>query len=407
MSHKNNSMIQAKLPENEDGRLKALKSYQILDTLSEKELDDLTALASQICETPISLITLIDEKRQWFKSRHGMSTTETPREYAFCAHAILNPNEILEVEDSRQDERFFDNPLVADGNPPVVFYAGVPLVNGEGYSLGTLCVVDNKPKKLNEAQLISLKALANQVVLLFELRRKNIELVKLTKELEAKNEGLTRFSYVVSHDIKSPLSNIESFTSILEDEIDSLSEEGKLCVDYIKSSAIKLKNIVDGLLSYYKQSEILKIPAELIDLNILLKSITDLLKNNQNIDFEFPEKPEHITANKMALEQVFLNIINNAIKYNDKPIPKISISFNEDKDYYNFSVKDNGIGIEAKHLDGIFEIFTTLGIDDRSGNKGTGIGLASVKKIVAELGGKISVESTVNVGTNFLFSINK
>ena len=399
-------MIQAKLPENEVGRLKALKSYEIMDTMSEKVLDDIVALASQICETPISVIGLIDDKRQWFKSQKGLSVTEAPREYTFCSHAILKPNEILEVEDSRQDERFFDNPFVA-GEPPVIFYAGVPLVNSEGYALGTLCVVDSKPKKLNEAQLISLKALANQVVLLFELRRKNIDLVKLTKELEAKNEGLVRFSYVVSHDIKSPLNNIESFTSILEYELDNLSEEGKLCVDYIKSSSIKLKELVNGLLSYYKQSELLKRPTELIDLNILLKSITDLLKSDQNIDFKFPENPVHINANKIALEQVLLNIINNAIKYNDKPIPQISISFNEDKDYYNFLIKDNGIGIDAKHLDGIFEMFTTLGINDRCGNKGTGIGLASVKKIIAELGGKISVESTINVGTTFMFSISK
>jgi PAS domain S-box-containing protein len=162
---------------NEQKRLEALKSYEILDTLSEEEYNDITRLAAQICGTKISLISLVDENRQWFKSKHGLNASETSREFAFCNHAIQTPDSIFLIEDSTKDERFKDNPLVK-GDPNVVFYAGVPLVDKEHFALGTLCVIDNKPKKLSDAQLDALKTLSKSVVNLLELRRNNLKLAE-------------------------------------------------------------------------------------------------------------------------------------------------------------------------------------------------------------------------------------
>ena len=147
-------MIVPAHPENEHARIDSLKSYNILDSLPEKEFDDITSLASEICQTKISAVSLIDEKRQWFKSIHVLDATETPRDVAYCAHAINDAPNVLEVEDAAKDERFIDNPLLT-GAPHVRFYAGVPLVNDEGYALGTLCVIDSEPKKLSENQLKS------------------------------------------------------------------------------------------------------------------------------------------------------------------------------------------------------------------------------------------------------------
>ncbi len=165
-------MQPGKFPSNEKDRLNALRSYGVLDTLSEIEYDEITQLASQLCGTKIALISLIDEDRQWFKSKFGLEAEQTPREFAFCGHAINTPADPFIIEDSRLDERFNDNPLVV-GAPNVIFYAGIPLVNEDNYPLGTLCVIDDQPKKLSEAQISGLKTLARSVMNLLELRRKN------------------------------------------------------------------------------------------------------------------------------------------------------------------------------------------------------------------------------------------
>lgn len=160
------------IPNNETHRLRALESYRILDTLPEREYDDITKIASQICGTPIALISLIDEDRQWFKSNHGLDAEETPRELAFCSHAINKPDQIMEVPNALEDERFNDNPFTI-GEPHVRFYAGTPLTDEDGYTLGTLCVIDHEERHLTDDQKETLWALSRQVVTLLQLRRES------------------------------------------------------------------------------------------------------------------------------------------------------------------------------------------------------------------------------------------
>lgn len=156
-------MTEPRIPRNETQRLRALHAYKILDTLAEQAYDDLTCLAAQICDAPIALISLVDRDRQWFKSRVGLDAEETSRKVSFCAHAIHHPGELLEVKDALEDQRFAGNPLVT-GDPHIRFYAGMPIVDAAGLALGTLCVIDRKPRVLKQAQRQALKALSRQVM---------------------------------------------------------------------------------------------------------------------------------------------------------------------------------------------------------------------------------------------------
>ena len=191
-------MAAARLPDDEQDRVRALRGYEILDTPPEQAFDDLTLLASVICEAPISLVSLVDGQRQWFKSRIGMDLAETPRDVAFCAHAILEPREVLVVPDATADQRFSDNPLVT-GDPQIRFYAGAPIATSSGHAVGTLCVLDRKPRELTQRQREALQSLARQAATQLDLRsalsalRRTQETMRLYQEqLEASQLKLER-----------------------------------------------------------------------------------------------------------------------------------------------------------------------------------------------------------------------
>lgn len=174
----------------EQKRLQALYSYHILDTAQDKDYDDVTTLAAAICNTPIALISFVDMDRQWFKSHYGLDVEQTDRCYSFCSHAIQNPENLMQIEDAQLDHRFQDNPLVT-GSPNIRFYAGMPLVDNQGVALGTLCVIDQKPRYLTEIQQMALQTLAQQVIDKLSLKKSNEKLRRINQELIETNARLT------------------------------------------------------------------------------------------------------------------------------------------------------------------------------------------------------------------------
>jgi signal transduction histidine kinase len=400
-------MLKPPIPENESERLAALNSYQILDTLPEQGFDEITLIASEICQTPISLVSLIDNDRQWFKSNKGLEVTETPKELAFCAHAIIEPDKVMIVKDAFNDERFADNPLVT-GNPKVIFYTGVPLINPDGYALGTLCVIDHKARELNNTQIIALKALANQVVAQLELKKKVAELNATKRELEQSNEYLEKFAVMAAHDIRNPLTNILLTSQVLRDRFkDKLDEKGNKFLDIINGSAHKLISLLEKMLDYSKSSKVLMQNKEEAELLQLLQEVIKLINVPPGFTISIPLRPIKITTSIIAFEQIMINLFSNAIRYNNKTEGVVTIDFSADSWFYTFNVTDNGMGIAEENYKTIFEPMITLGTKDRFDKDGSGIGLSTVKDLVEALGGTISVKSVVDEFTTFTFTLKR
>ena len=392
----------------EKRRLEALYEYDILDTPTEEEFDNITSIASNICECPISLISLIEESRQWFKSAVGVGDLkETPREISFCSVAIETPKIPSVIEDLRIDKRFENNPFVT-GEPHVVFYAGVPLLTPEGYPLGTLCVFDTKTRELEEHQLSTLKALAKQVVAQLELKKKVFQLQSTQKKLQKANKDLEDFAYMLSHDFKAPIRTIVSFSTLLKERInDKLENDEFRWMDFINNSARNLSDVVDGMLKLAMASDNKLLIKEDINLNALLEQTIHLLHPPQEFQFNYAAALPSVHTSKIALQQILLNLLSNAIRYNDKELGKVDIDFSQDDFYYYFKVADNGTGIAPEYIEKVFHPLQTLNEKDRFGQKGSGIGLATVMRIIEKLDGNIMVASEVGVGSTFKFKISK
>jgi signal transduction histidine kinase len=400
-------MKKPSIPKRELERIASLKSYLVLDTKAEEEIDDLTQLASEICETPISLVSLIDDERQWFKSKVGLEANQTSRDYAFCAHAINKTDEIFIVEDARKDERFFDNPLVTSG-PNVIFYAGVVLKSDVDLPLGTLCVIDNTPRKLSDKQIRSLKIISKQIMNLLNYKKSIRKVEDLRNQLLQKNQELERFASIAAHDLKSPLANIIGAANLFSETYASqIDADGILLIHSIEKSGERLKLLIDGLLQFSKMDDLSLLAKTKVDLIKLTKDLTELIGNKDNLRISLKTQLTTIETYPVLLDQVLINLFTNSLRYSNKKITEIELFISENPSHYLFIIKDNGPGIAKKDQSIIFNLFQTASNEDQYGNKGYGIGLATVKKIIGKLGGEIHVNSKEGQGAEFHLSISK
>lgn len=389
-------------------RLFALRNYAILDTEPETEFDDITELASQICGTPVCLISLVDERRQWFKSKVGFDNQgrETPRSQSFCATNILNPDSPLIVPDARQDSRFADNPLVTH-DPHIVFYAGAPLVTEDGHTLGSLCVIDYVRRELTPKQLEALDRLSRQVVKLMQLRVALQVSQQQHSVLRAAHATLRDYSHTIAHDLKAPLRNIRSFTDILQEEFaDNLPVEGQEMVRMTGRLSREAHQMVDGILRYSMAFNKFNPEREWIELDGLVEQLSTRLNVPDNCELDVVGPVERLYAPVLPVTQILQNLLGNAVYFSNKDCPAVRLHCRETSTHYELAVEDNGRGISASEQKAIFSMFYSTS-DGPAEGRGHGVGLNIVQRMTDLLGGRLRVESAIGEGTTFYVELPK
>jgi signal transduction histidine kinase len=382
-------MMKPRTPESEVERIRTLEEYRILDTPPEPEFDALTELASSILGVPIALVSLVDRERQWFKSKVGLPVSETAREVSFCGHAILE-QDVFVVEDAGEDERFLDNPLVKD-DPRIRFYAGAPLRAPNGEAIGTLCVIDRKPQKIDATRRRALRTLADMVVTQLELKRKNRELTAALATIEQQKSGLIHNSKMsalgemaggMAHEINNPLTIISGHASriaMLLESAENPDRNARLesAVAGIGKGVERISTIIRGLQLFSRDGA--ADPLETCDLRQVVRDSLGLCQEHLynlgiQLRYEMPEQAMLVHCRPTQISQILVNLLNNAkdaVK-NMESERWIRIDFMRKEKEILLRVRDSGPGIPEELRYRIFEPFFST----KAPGSGTGLGLS-------------------------------
>jgi len=399
--------MKAPLPVGEAARLQALRDYGLMDTPPEPAFDEIVALAGYLFRAPIALIPLLDEKRQWFKARTGLDVTEIPREHAFCSYTILEPDGMV-VPDALADPRFASNPLVL-GKPGIRFYAGTPLTTREGHALGTLCVIDTKPRPHPEPeQQQALQTLGRHLMAQIEVRYSSAFLAKALlerrqaeleqqnrilehdRELNRLSESKDRFMAMLAHELRNPLASILNAVELLRSPLPGEA------VGIIEGQVKHLSRLIEDLLdiSRFTQGKITLKKATL-DLVETVRAATRamqpaLAKEGQLFEVHLPEEPLWVKADPVRLEQIVSNLLINAAKFTGQG-KQIRLSLEREATHAVLRVCDQGIGIPPEMQERIFEPFVQ--VEGTRTNGGLGLGLPLVRQLVQLHNGSVHVQS--------------
>lgn len=396
-------MPAAALPGNENERLDSLLELNVLDSAPEAQFDALVKAASLICGTPISLISLIDRDRQWFKANVGLpGTSETERGSAFCAHAI-HGTQLLEVPDASTDPRFSDNPLVT-GAPNIRFYAGAPLVLSNGHRIGTLCVIDREPRELSDQQKGVLTHLAQAAAKALESRQaalrmheNELKLRQLHSALEREHHHRTEFLATLAHELRNPLSALRSGAQLLK-----LAKDNWATVDRVRGvfdrQIDQMARLVEDLTEASKVSAgKLEVKLGVVDLQTLLASaveaaLSEIERGRHELKIDAPGSQVLIRADAVRMVQVICNLLVNAAKYTPEG-GQIHLGAKVSQSDLIIEVRDDGIGIDPVVLPTIFGMFVQVSGRRAEDRSGLGVGLALVERLAHLHGGSVTAAS--------------
>ena len=386
--------VRAPDPPNEPARLAELRGYAILDSEPEEGFDELTRLASFICGLPIAMVTLVDEDRQWFKSKVGMEDREGPRDWSFCAYAVAS-GETFVVGDAQQDERFRDNPYVT-GDPHIRFYAGVPLTTATGATLGTLCVIDREPRELTREQMSALQALAHQAMAQLDLRRQNRELRELDR---LKDE----FVASVSHELRTPLTSIRGYIeTLLDEEPGALTDDQRRFLAIADRNAERLLKLVGDLLFMAAvDAGRLELDDRDVDVHELVRESLEHVRPaaaSKSVEVFADVQEVTVRGDAQRLAQMIDNLVSNAVKFTPAQ-GSVDVSAVRTNGQVEIRVADTGIGIPPIDLTRLFARFGRA--SNATHVPGTGLGLSISRAIAEAHGGSIDVRSVEGEGTTF------
>lgn len=374
--------------------------YEVLDTSYQEEYNDVVKLAATICKTPIALISLIDSEKQWFKAHFGIDIKAFPLSIAFCKHTINSHSPIFEISDTLADDRFKDNPIVVDA-PKIRFYTGVPLINKDGCSVGTLSVMDIKPGKLDEDQVFTMQVLSRQVVKLLDQNLLNNQLGQQQEKLQQQMEMQNRILSIIAHDVRNPIGAVKSIIELnahkilnQQNSVELMNMAGK----QIDGTVELLNNLVDwGSMQMLGQGfEKEKVHLRTLVSN-MLNSFEVMASLKLNTMVNLVDEDLFIKSEINALRFILRNLISNANKFTKEGI--ITVYAQKEDGQIILSISDTGIGMTEEIKGRLFDGEHYQSTTGTSNEKGSGLGLILTKDFIKILGGAIKVESTINKGT--------
>ncbi len=399
--------MRAPLPPDEAARLAALHQAQVLDTPPDDDFDDIAMLAAEICGTPISMVSLVETDRQWWKAKVGVEIDGTHRDDSFCAHTI-HGHDLLEVRDAGADPRFADNPLVT-GDSGFRFYAGAPVVLDGTHPVGTVCVIDRIPRELTASQRRALRCLARHASVQLELRRYARDAGDIADRMRQLDRMKDSFLAGVSHELRTPLASIRGYLEMVQtDDLDPETSQRFLAV--MQRNSDRLLRLIDDLVTVARLNDGgMRLDLVGLDLAELAHQVVTacrpLAEHREVSLHNLMDHPVPARGDSRRLSQALNHLVVNAIKFTS-PGGEIILRGTA-ADEPELVITDTGVGIPAAELPHVFDRFFRSTAADRSATPGPGLGLSIVNLIIEAHHGSIHLDSEPGVGTTVRLTLPK